>query len=213
MMGFIFLGVYILIGLVNLTSAAFFWETPRKISKAALMPVLLAFYIFSVGDLLIPVIPALLFSFAGDVLLIKKDDPRFFKLGLAAFLVSHIFYIVSFLLLAGSLHGIGLIVSIIVGIPLGFLILKLLNPDKAMRVPVTAYAVVIEAMSIAALQLMLARLNGPSLLIFAGSLGYIFSDSFMAYFSFNGKPKYFNLMTMLPYIIVQGCIVGGLVLL
>ncbi|MDR3247774.1 MAG: lysoplasmalogenase [Treponema sp.] len=233
-MGFIFLGVYILIGLVNLMSAAFFWETPRKITKAALMPVLLAFYIFSAGDLIIPVIPALIFSFAGDVLLIKKEDPRFFKLGLAAFLVSHIFYIISFLLLAGILygqaagggvvqpaslpsrnevtHGIGLIVSIIVGVPLGLLILKLLNPSKVMRIPVTAYAVVIELMSIAALQLMLARFNGPSILIFAGSLGYIFSDSFMAYFSFNGKPKYFNFMTMLPYIIVQGCIVGGLVL-
>jgi uncharacterized membrane protein YhhN len=93
------------------------------------------------------------------------------------------------------------------------LILKLLNPAKAMKIPVTAYAVVIEAMSLAALQLMLARFNGHSILIFAGSLGYIFADSFMAYFSFNGKPKYFNLITMLPYIIVQGCIVSGLVLL
>jgi uncharacterized membrane protein YhhN len=212
-MKFILLGAYIVAALICLTGAAFFWEAPRKISKAALMPVLLVFYIFSAGDLIIPVVPALIFSWAGDVLLIKKDDPLFFKLGLGAFLVSHIFYSITFLLLAGSLHGIALIVSIIVAIPLGFLILRLLSPNRAMRIPVTAYAVVIEVMSLAALQLMLARFNGPSTLIFAGSLGYIFSDSFMAYFSFNGKPKYFNLITMLPYIIVQGCIVGGLSLL
>jgi uncharacterized membrane protein YhhN len=213
-MNFIFLGAYIVTGLINLTSAAFFWELPRKISKAALMPVLLIFYLFSAGvEPLISVIAALFFSWAGDVLLIKKDDPRFFKLGLAAFLVSHIFYIITFLFLAGSLHLIALIVSVVIAVPMGFLILKLLNPAKAMKIPVTAYAVVIEAMSLAALQLMLARFNGPTMLVFAGSLAYIFADSFMAYFSFNGKPKYFNLITMLPYIIVQGCIVSGLVLL
>jgi len=34
----------------------------------------------------------------------------------------------------------------------------------------------------------------------------------MAYLLFNGKPKYFNLITMIPYIIAQGGIIMGLVL-
>jgi hypothetical protein len=32
-------------------------------------------------------------------------------------------------------------------------------------------------------------------------------DTFMAYHLFHGKPKYFNFLTMIPYIIAQGGII------
>jgi len=205
-------GIYCLAGIVNLASALFFKEGVRKISKCCLMPALVVFYFLAAQrfNWLIPA--ALVFSWAGDFLLIKKEKPLFFKLGLAAFLVSHIFYIIAFILIAGNIHTLAFIISIVVAIPLTLFILKLLKAPKPMKIPVAAYAVVIMVMSIFALQLMLAWPGFPGTLIFGASLVYLFSDTFMAYLLFNGKPKYFNFITMIPYIIAQGGIIMGLIL-
>ena len=205
-------GVYCTIGIINLISAIFFKEGLRKISKCCLMPALLVFYLLGTGQILFLVIAALIFSWAGDVLLINKDKQLFFKLGLAAFLVSHIFYIIAFLVLAESISILALAISVLIAVPVVLVILKLLNASPPMKIPVTAYAVVIMLMSMAALQLMLARPGFAGILIFAASVVYLFSDTFMAYLLFNGKPKYFNFITMIPYIIAQGGIIMGLVL-
>ena len=206
-------GIYCLTGIVNLVSAFFFKEGIRKISKACLMPALFVFYFLGAERLFFPVIAAIIFSWAGDIFLIYKDKPLFFKLGLAAFLVSHIFYIAAFLIMAGGINTIALIVSAVVAVPMALAILKLLDADKPMKIPVTAYAIVIILMSMAALQLMLARPNFAGIIIFAASVIYLFSDTFMAYLLFHGKPRYFNVITMIPYIIAQGGIIMGVILL
>jgi len=201
-----------LVAVINLISALYFKEGLRKITKCLLMPALLVFYIFASEQIDFLVIAALVFSCAGDVLLIKKDKEIFFKLGLAAFLISHVFYLVAFLIMAAGLNYLALIISVIIAVPVVLIILKLLKASPKMKIPVIAYAVVIVLMSLAALQLMLAHPGFASMIVFAASLIYIFSDSFMAYLLFNGKPKYFNFITMLPYIIAQGGIIIGLVL-
>jgi uncharacterized membrane protein YhhN len=206
------LGIYCVTGIVNLLSAFFFKEGLRKISKSCLMPALLVFYFLGAERIIFFVIAALILSWAGDILLIYKEKQIFFQLGLAAFLVSHIFYIIAFLTLAGSVNILALIISAVIAVPMGLAILKLLNAKAPMKIPVTAYAVVIILMSMSALQLMLACLSFAGILIFASSLVYLFSDTLMAYLLFNGKPKYFNFITMIPYIIAQGGIIMGLVL-
>jgi len=204
-------GIYCLTAVINLVSALLFKETLRKITKCCLMPALLVFYIFNAGQIDFLVIAALVFSCAGDVLLINKDKQVFFRLGLAAFLLSHVFYIIAFLTKAGSLNITVLIISAVTAVPVVLVLLKLLNASPQMRIPVIVYAIVIVVMSLCALQLMLAYPVFAGILIFAASLVYIFSDTFMAYLLFNGKPKYFNFITMLPYIIAQGGIIIGLV--
>jgi len=179
------------------------------------MPALLVYYIIGVGvgniNFLIPA--AIIFSWGGDALLINKDKPIFFKLGLASFLISHIFYIIAFLgMAAGRLNYLALIISAVVAIPVIIFILKLVKAPKPMKIPVAAYAIVIMLMSMAALQLMLASgFNFAGILIFAASVVFIFSDSFMAYLLFNGKPKHYNVITMIPYIIAQAGIIMGVV--
>ena len=205
-------GIYCAIGTVNLVSAFFFKEGLRKITKCCLMPALLVFYILGVEQILALVIAALVFSWAGDIFLINKDKPAFFRLGLAAFLISHVFYIIAFLTLAGSVNILVLIISVVIAIPVTLVILKLLNASPPMKIPVAAYAVVIMLMSIAALQLMLSRPDCAGILIFAASVVYLFSDTYMAYLLFHGKPRHFNVITMIPYIIAQGGIIMGLVL-
>ena len=206
-------GIYCVTGIVNLASAFFFKEGLRKISKICLMPALFVFYLLGADRILFLGIAALFFSWAGDILLINKDKQIFFKLGLAAFLVSHVFYIIAFLTLAGNVNIPALIISALVAIPMGLVILTLLNASPPMKIPVAAYAVVIILMSMSALQLMVVRLDFAGILIFAASLVYLFSDTFMAYLLFHGKPKYFNFITMIPYIIAQGGIIFGLVLI
>jgi len=205
-------GIYCVTAIVNLVSAFFFKEGLRKISKCCLMPALLIFYLLGAQRIFSPVIAALVFSWAGDVLLINKDKALFFKLGLAAFLVSHIFYIIAFLALAGGINVPALIISVVIAVPATLAILKLLNASAPMKIPVAAYAVVIMLMSMSALQLMLARPGFAGTLIFAASVIFLFSDSYMAYLLFNGKPRYFNVITMIPYIIAQGGIIMALVL-
>ena len=216
-------GIYCLAGIVNLVCAFYFKEGLRKISKCCLMPALFIFYFLASEQILFLVIAALAFSWAGDILLINKDKPVFFKLGLAAFLVSHVFYIIAFLTLAGSINTIALIISVVVAVPVTLAILKLLNANAQMKIPVAVYAVVIMLMSMAALQLMLARpgfsypamepkTGAAFILVFAASLVYLFSDSYMAYLLFHTKPRHFNVVTMIPYIIAQGGIIFGLVL-
>jgi uncharacterized membrane protein YhhN len=176
------------------------------------MPALLVFYLLGTERILFPAIAALILSWAGDIFLINKDKQIFFKLGLAAFLVSHVFYIIAFLTLAESANIPALIISLAVAVPMGLAILKVLNASPPMKIPVTVYAFVIILMSISALQLMLARFGFAEVMVFSASIVYLFSDTFMAYHLFHGKPKYFNFITMIPYIIAQGGIIMGLVL-
>ena len=209
-MSTIILCVYALVGIIHEVSAIRFWDGTRKFTKAALMPVLLIYYIVTAADLLAVVIIAIFFSWLGDIFLIRKEEPKFFRLGLAAFLLSHVFYIVSLILLTHAFNVPTLIVSIVVALAAEFLLPKIINPPKAMRGAVIIYGIVILAMSVYALQYMLSGLSLYSVLLFAGSIVLIFSDTFMTYLAFGKKPKYFNAITMLPYIIAQGLIIFGL---
>jgi len=205
-------GIYCLVAIVNLVSAFFFKEALRKVTKCLLMAALLGFYLLQTTDINFTVVAAIIFSWAGDVLLLQKEKPLFFRLGLVAFLTSHVFYIIAFLYLAESLNYTALAISAVVVIPLTIVILKKLNAPKPMRIPVAAYAIVIMLMSMAALQLMCAWPYLPAILVFVASIVFIYSDSSMAYLLFNKTPKYFNVVTMIPYIIAQGGIIMGLVL-
>ena len=209
-MSAILLGVYALAGIIHEVSAINFWDLARKFTKASLMPILLIYYIVTSANLLVVALIAIIFSWLGDIFLIRKEEPKFFRLGLVAFLLSHVFYIVTLVLITHGLHIPALIVSIAVALVAEFLLPRIINPPKAMRGAVIVYGIVILAMSVYALQYMLSGLSLGSVLLFAGSVIFIFSDTLMTYLSFGKKPKYFNAITMLPYIIAQGLIIFGL---
>jgi len=209
-MSAIILGVYALIGVIHEASAIRFWEVMRKLTKAALMPVLLIYYIVTASNFLAVALIAIIFSWLGDIFLIRKDEPKFFRLGLVAFLLSHVFYIVTLVLLTHGLHIPALIASIGAALVVELLLPKIINPPKAMRGAVIVYGLVLLTMSIYALQYMLSGFSLFSVLLFAGSIVFIFSDTLMTYLAFGKKPKYFNAITMLPYIIAQGLIIFGL---
>ena len=209
-MSTIALTAYALVGAINLASAIRFMEGLRKLTKIALMPVLLLFYFISVAEILAVVIIAIVFSWLGDIFLIRKDEPKFFRLGLVAFLLSHVFYIVALVSITIGFHIPALIISIVAALIIEVILPKVIKPPKAMRIPVIIYGAVILAMCVFALQYMISNITPGSILIFAGSIVFVFSDSLMSYLAFREKPKYFNAITMLPYILAQGFIVFGL---
>ena len=209
-MSAIILGIYALIGVIHEVSAVLFREGIRKFTKAALMPVLLVFYIVTSSNLQIMAIVAIVFSWLGDIFLIRKDEPKFFRLGLVAFLLSHVFYIIALLFIIDSYHFSILLISIVVALIAEILLPKIIKPPKAMFIPVIVYGIVILAMCVFAMQYMLSIITPASILLFVGSIVFVFSDTLMTYLAFREKPKYFNAITMLPYIIAQALIVFGL---
>jgi len=206
----VLLGFYALIGLAHEVAALRFWDVARKAAKAALMPVLLVYYAVAADPVLLAAVVAIALSWLGDLLLIRKADARFFRAGMAAFLLSHVFYIVALVSLTHGVHVIALVVSILVALVAEALLPRLINPPQAMRGAIIVYGVVILAMSVCALQYALASPSPASALLFAGSVVFIASDVLMTYFAFGTKPRHFDAITMLPYILAQALIVFGL---
>ena len=209
-MSAIILGFYAFAGVIHEVSAVRFWDKTRKFTKAALMPVLLIYYVAVAANMLTVALIAIVFSWLGDISLIRKDEPKFFRLGLVAFLLSHIFYLVTLVLMTHGLHIPALAASTGIALVAEFLLPKIINPPRAMRGAVIVYGIVILAMSVCALQYMVSSPSLGSVFVFAGSIVFIFSDTLMTYLSFGKRPKYFNAITMLPYIIAQGLIIIGL---
>jgi uncharacterized membrane protein YhhN len=182
----------------------------QTLTKIFLVPLLGAVYVFGAKNPAIPILLALIFGWGGDMFLLKINNARFFRLGLASFLLGHLCYIPSFLYAAGGLHSTALIISAAVALPLSFAIHSLIKPEKKMNLPVIAYEIVILLMSLSALQLLISRRDGWSLLVFAGSLCFLVSDTLLAYFNFRTKPKQGDFFVMLTYIAAQAGIIWGM---
>lgn len=203
---------YCVVAIVNLVSAYFFKDTVRKVAKVALMPTLLVFYLIASTHVIWMVVVALIASWIGDIVLMSDNSPALFLAGLVAFLVGHLFYISTYLSLAGHIRVVPLILSLLVGTLVVIAYIRLLKPQGAMRIPSSAYACVITLMSLTALQVLVARPGVATAILFASSVVFVFSDALMGYLVFHGQPKYYYVITMIPYILAQGGIVMGLVL-
>jgi uncharacterized membrane protein YhhN len=194
----------------HLVFSLFHKSVLQAITKVCLLPLLGAAYVFGATHPAIPVIAALIFGWGGDIFLLKISDVRFFRLGLASFLLGHLCYIPSFLYAAGELHSTALVISAAAAVPLGFVIHSLIKPEKAMNLPAIAYEIIILLMSLSALQLLISRRDRWGLLIFAGSLCFLVSDTLLAYFTFRTKPKQGDFFVMLSYIAAQAGIIRGM---
>ena len=206
----IILGCFGLTSLLHLYAAFYHKEHMRRMTKVCIMPLLVAYYVLLVGASLFTVPLGAIFGWAGDVFLIKIDRKHYFRMGLFFLLLGHLFYVFSLLYYAETIFMQPLIISIIIALPLCAGIFFFSRPARGMRFYVVIYGMVIEAMSISALQLMLNHTGLWGVVIFAGSLLFMVSDSLLACFTFNTPPKYGDIYVMLPYILAQASLVVGL---
>lgn len=148
---------------------------------------------------------ALVFSWLGDVLLLfVRDHSMFFLLGLSAFLVAHIFYILFFHFVRvreriKSRWWLVLPVAVYYG-----LLIALLNPYLGdMLLPVRIYGIVISFMLMLALHMTYIKNRQAGMLMLLGAVLFVLSDSILAINKFYQPFKSAGLFIMLTYGLAQ----------
>ena len=212
----LYLSIYLVISAIYLLITAFNQEEMVRVVKPFLLPILLVavYYTenFSTKKILLT---ALTFSWIGDVILLFADRGEiYFILGLVAFLLSHIFYIVLFnkqtisktirnKLSFGA--GIGLIV-----IYFSMMITTLGPKLGSLTVPVVIYAIVISTMLYFALKGSFQWEAIPYHSVLIGALLFISSDSILAFNKFYEPIPAASLLIMVTYLLAQYGIVKGI---
>ena len=192
-------------------------ETLRYFSKPLLMAVLIFLFISQTtgftSSLKKWMVLALLFSWAGDVLLMFDSiSSNFFIFGLVAFLLAHIFYIVLFDLIRVREK---LRQSLLPLLPIAIyylVLIGLLQPHLGdMRKPVAIYGLIICIMLSFATDLWRMKDRAISLLIILGALLFICSDSLLAINKFYKPFEYAGIAIMSTYGLAQLLITLGAV--
>jgi uncharacterized membrane protein YhhN len=192
----------------------------HTVCKPVLLPLLAAFYIISCRQADRPVsvlmVLALMFSWAGDVLLMGEGE-LFFMLGLAAFLLAHVVY---FFVYRQHQHeddeqGLKGLQRIRFAFPIllagtGLIVILLPNLGELMF-PVLLYAAVLTAMALRAL-FRFGRTNTLSFAwVFGGAILFMMSDSLLAVNKFIEPVTLGGFWIMITYITAQYAIVRGIV--
>lgn len=156
------------------------------------------------------VVLALVFSLSGDILLMfVEQSPNFFLLGLVAFLLAHIMYIIAFWRDRMANKGVLGFIILLLGYAFGlFYLLK--DGLKDMMIPVIIYMIVILSMSTTAF---LRRGNVPVAsywFVFVGAILFMVSDSILALNKFYQTLPLSSISIMLTYALAQFCIIIGL---
>lgn len=186
------------------------------ISKPLIMSSLLLYYLTSVDAMnrSAMVVLAIIFSLAGDVLLM---DSKYFIAGLVAFLSAHICYIFGYNQHRheGSENALSGIQRVRMGFPVilaGTGLVVVLYPVLGeLRIPVIIYASVLVIMVITAL-LRYGRTSPASFwMVFAGAVLFMVSDSLLAINKFLMPLSSADFFIMFCYSIAQFLIIKGLI--
>lgn len=164
-----------------------------------------------------PLMTAIIFSCAGDVLLMfQQANANFFMFGLAAFLVAHVFYIFSYKQHQGEesadelqgLQKIRFALPIILsGTGLVAILYRRLGD---LKVPVLVYAGVLTYMVLVSL-FRFGKTNANSFaMVFGGAILFMISDSLIAINKFLEPLPQAGFWIMSTYIAAQFLIVSGL---
>jgi uncharacterized membrane protein YhhN len=186
------------------------------ITKPLLMP-LLALMLAKAGQLRDNnnglVLLALLFSWAGDVLLqFNYKSELFFIAGLVGFLCAHIMYIFYFTRIKGPQPSLLKKRPLLVVVALLYVsaFVFLLYPSLgALRVPVLLYAAVIITMLLCSLHVFLQLPKRVAKLFVVGATFFVLSDTLLAINKFYAPFPLAGLSIMLTYCMAQFCIVSG----
>lgn len=156
------------------------------------------------------ILAALIFSLLGDILLMFVNySGHFFTVGLIAFLIAHVFYVMAFLEHKNSKKSaLGFIIGLMVYA--AFLFYVLIDGLGSMLIPVIIYMLVILTMATSAY----LRKNSVSdlsyKLVFIGAIMFMISDSVLAFNKFYEPLPLSNLSIMFTYALAQYLIVLGI---
>ena len=216
----LFPGFFILVAIAQLYSTfhPYTLDWLNYLSKPLIMLSLLGWYLSSnspKGKWYKTGIAAILFSLAGDALLMFQEEAaNFFLLGIGAFLIAQVFYSVSFSR-APQIQDIPILkkypLLMAVFAVYGVWVFTRLRPNlHEFELPVLFYMIAILLMGITALN-RYGRVSWMSfLLVMTGALLFIVSDSLIAFSKFEKEIAKGGFWIMLTYIIAQYLMVRGL---
>ena len=208
--------IFISYSIFYLAMIALNQEEIARYLKPFLLPLLVvAVYLSEKFKTKTLLLTALTFSWIGDVILLFADKGEiYFILGLVAFLVSHVFYIVLFSKQTISktisnklsfVASIGLILLYFFGM------ITTLGPKLgSLTIPVVIYAVVISTMLFYALKGSFQWNTIPYQSVLIGAVFFISSDSILAFNKFDQPIPYASFLIMITYLAAQFCIVWGI---
>lgn len=212
----LFLVLFFLVSIAELLAVSLGWMEVHMIAKSLIMLSLIGYYMGAVARRNGHFLRAMFFCWAGDVLLLKQaDDEMFFILGLAAFLIGHLLYILAYRELRWADGGLRMPQKIRVSFPVALagtgLIVVLLPTLGGLMIPVIVYAVVLMGMVMASF-FRYGRTSPDSFwFVAAGALLFMVSDSVLAINKFHTPFAPAAPLIMLTYILAQYLIVEGAV--
>jgi uncharacterized membrane protein YhhN len=184
------------------------------VSKPLIVFSLLGYYWFGAQHRSPMVIAALFFGWLGDIFLLWND---FFIFGLVAFLIGHLLYILvyrqyryaqptkAFL----ATQKVRYVFPILL---LGTGLVAILYPKLGdLKIPVLVYAVVLTLMSVVAFFRYGYTTDKSFLLVMAGALLFMVSDSLLAVNKFLSTFPFSGIAVMITYCAAQYLIVEGLI--
>jgi uncharacterized membrane protein YhhN len=185
------------------------------VTKPLIMVSLLFYYLSSAeqGYRSRVLVLAIVFSFAGDVLLMKEE---YFISGLIAFLISHILYIFAYRELSSEDSGDALnglqrarlaFPIILAGSGLVVILFPVLGD---LKIPVILYAAVLAFMVITALFRFGRTIPSSFWMVFAGAVLFMISDSILAINKFLSPVTSSGVLIMSTYMAAQFLIIQGL---
>jgi uncharacterized membrane protein YhhN len=184
--------------------------------KPAIVIMLFGYYASESQQYNFSFLVALLFGWIGDVLLMFTNEGElFFILGLLAFLIGHLFFILTFRQFTWDQKSnllptqkVRYIFPILLA---GTGLITILYPKLGdLKIPVVIYAIVLMLMASFAL-LRIGRTSRKSLIwVFIGALLFMLSDSLLAINKFHSSIPMASIAIMTTYIAAQYMIVTGI---
>lgn len=160
----------------------------------------------------------ILFSLAGDIILISSSD-RMFMLGLGAFLLTHIFYLIGFreqLFNVTTWSFILFFVIYIGGVRLLRLIVNSMRTkgQSGAVFPVIVYGLVISLMLFAAMSTLFdpAWKAGAALLVGSGAFLFYSSDLILAWMKFVSPINHGRILNIITYYLGQIGLIAGIII-
>jgi uncharacterized membrane protein YhhN len=161
--------LFFVFAMIDWIAVANDWKAGEWVTKPAALAMLLL-YAGLQPEVTWVLLAALTFSLLGDVYLMLPKD--MFVAGLSAFLVGHVFYILSFNVDDGT-RAIWLVVLLLASAPVGLKILGAAKPES-MRPPVAIYMLVI-------LTMVASAFASASFAAIAGAVLFYASDAMIAW--------------------------------
>lgn len=221
----LFLFILFLTALLDWIAVARGWKRIETIAKPAVMVLLLGWLILTglPNVNLICFTSGIFFSLLGDVSLLlsaSKDSNRWFLIGLVAFLLAHVAYILG---LNIPLPNVSLLWSVVIALLLAFaagrilqrIIAALLQKgQRSMVRPVGVYGVVITLMLLSAFLTLYNPKWGTLTagLVALGAMLFYFSDVILAWNKFVSPIKNGRVINMVLYHLGQIALVSGVIL-